>query len=247
LRAPELGYAWWQHGVTDSNGEFRFASLGMARVLLNATHSTLGMRSDVPIDLEGRDPSDAFVIVLAPTDRIRIRCMDGATPVSALQVRFFAEQCEFHVGSFVTGLDGRAESGPVAHGRFRVSLQQAGVWPVVAVVESRADASTVDVAVKQLGDIEMRFTRIGGAPVVGASVELRSEEFAKSLSEWIDEGRVAAPPHGLETDADGRWSATGLPHGRYSWNVHAPDGGTASGDLVIPPRGLGRHEATVAQ
>jgi hypothetical protein len=244
LRAPQLGFAWWQHGVTDARGEHRFPSLGMPNVLINLNHPTLGMRADIEIDLERRSRDKPVVLTLDAHEHVRIRCIDGDTPVPALQVRYFAERCDFCVGSFVTGMDGRAESGPVAHGAFRFSIDQPGVWPASAVIDSRADEAANDVQVMRVGGLELIATRVSGEPLAEAAIELINEQMYTSVSSWIESGLVKRPSNGLATGTDGRLVVDGLPRGSYRWTLRGPGGESGSGRVQVPPRDVAHVEVS---
>jgi hypothetical protein len=80
-------------------------------------------------------------------------------------------------------------------------------------------------------------TEPGGRAIEGARLALRHQELGQDVDSWIAARLLARPQGGLVSDEDGRLVLARVPRGTYAWTWTAPSGESASGEVVLAPRG----------
>jgi hypothetical protein len=187
----------------------------------------LGKLVDVPPYSE-----DPIEIVFSPENAIELQLMDGLDPLPAVSCRLVEDHVSYTLPAAASDATGVVCWKAIGSGRFRVQVQQAGLWPPDASVEALPAGQRTEVQVRRLGDLDVSLARASGGSTAGMVLELESFEFQTSVATWIAEGRVTSSTGSLATDVQGRLSLTGLPRGTYAWSAEE-QGGTVD---VFPGR-----------
>jgi hypothetical protein len=163
--------------------------------------------------------SVAFDIeVVESTPRVLGRVSRAAerTPVDGAQVWIYAPGDLWVPSTIVaSGLDGYYRSPQLAPGTYVVAIggsAGSGLASEAHTVVVADGATTLDVALDEIGAIAGVVRGPGGAPIAGATVHV----FEASTS-WVPNATVV-------TGSDGSYSAVGLPPGSYRLAFRAPTG-----------------------
>jgi hypothetical protein len=232
-----IGVGWLLQVVTDSSGEVNFRSLGLKSVLINLSHPMHGSQLGIPVDVAKLSPNDVVVISLHAQCKLRLRLMDGPSPLPAVPARLYAENCNFELGTFTSDSVGRIESGPVAAGGYRIVIQHPGLWHVEHTLQVLESSVEQAIQVRRLGGLAVETRSVNGLPIAGVQIELLHQELGESISEWAAQGRILLSSGGLVTDSSGYAVLQGIPNGVYSWR--APIGQKLlSGEIAVPAKSI---------
>ncbi len=217
---------------TDENGCVTIPDPDCDRLIVSVYGQT--PRYGIEVSLDPKIPAVQDV-VLGPDATLRVRLLDGADALRGIWVWCEETNSGQALRSASTDSKGVAEWDGIREAKYRVVLDDQGLWHADAIVASTLDANTThDVQVRRVGGVEFEVRGSLGEPLADATVELVSNEFATNISTWISDGRLAAPTQGLATDLNGKLTLDGLPHGDYAWTVQTADGKSMTGSVTIP-------------
>lgn len=197
--------------------------------------STHGSGVGIPVRA-ARDADDVAQIVLDAECELQLAFVDGSEPLPWMKLFLFDSLASVELRDFIVDQRGEALLERLTRGRYRLVLDQPGIWRKVVDVEVSSKHSKLRVDVRRTGDLELLVVKPGGAPAAGVSLELDSVEFGESVGAWIAAGRVECPSGASVTDAAGRLVLRGLPRGEYRWSI-----GASSAVVSVPPRAVGRE------
>jgi hypothetical protein len=240
------GSGWYTTANTDAAGELELGPFEERRVVLSARLGNEGLAYGQVVELDP-DPARTTMVTLEPGPRSLLRLLELGMPRAGVHVAYrhaaAPNAVEFTYASDESGFI----KGPFcAPGLYELRINHRDFWP--ARLSLRIDGSSAPVAVElfSLGVLALTASDLGGRPIAGARLELSHRELGEGAGDWIAAGLLAPPSGGLTSDQDGRLVLTGAPRGTYLWKWTAPSGETASGEVVLPPRGKAEVAARIA-
>ena len=218
----------FQTGLTDDAGQFEVSWAIDGGLILDLEHGQVGIMQGVRASV-GPDRRDVEV-VLEPEARIKLRFLDGATPVPGV-LSFLQGSRGTQTASFPPADPaGLVPLKPLAAGDYRFTAQLPGYWPTAFELRAVPGASTLDQQIRRLGDLKTQVLSAEGSALENVVMDFEDLETSERASTWIREGRIEEAA--LRTDADGVVRLVGIPHGHYRW---IEGSGLASGDLIVHP------------
>ena len=133
-----------------------------------------------------------------------------------------------------TDLAGQAHWPGVAHGEYSVHLDRYGYWSGYQTIQFEGQ-SPVTLSFRRRGNLSAVITNSAGSSLSSVHLDLHSVEFNTTVAAWLGDGKLEASAASLQSDAQGRVHATGIPHGVYRWTATAADGSTGFGEIIVPP------------
>ena len=111
----------------------------------------------------------------------------------------------------------------MAAGSYLVQITSGGFWPDTFTLYAPDPGQQQVLEVRRLGSIRVEFTR-EGQPMKGFAVDFISEERGTRASEWVAAGRAKVGASGLQTGPDGTVTLSGIPNGKYAFQISLPGG-----------------------
>lgn len=234
LIGSDLAPTWSSFYVTNADGNCTLEGISLDSVGVSLWHPDHGVTAVQVIDLPRE--LKPLELVLDARLALRVRVMDHATPLSGIELRACnLARFEEGLSNGASDPEGLATWGAVGAGAYEVSVVHPGIWPDHVRVDVAENSQPAPFQVRRLGNVAFSVTTTLGNPVVGARFELESVERDQSVQEWIEQGAVPAPVHGMRTDEDGRLIVAGLPNGPFRYRVVLPSGATIDGTVTVPP------------
>ncbi len=223
---------WTRTRVADANGELVLGPFTRPRVRVDLSHPDHGRVFAQEVLLATGSVAE---LVLDARASLKLRLVDGATPLDGVDVRVYHEPGGVFVAGRSSGSDGRVELAGVAVGTYALVVQQDGYWRTELEAEADLGAGFRDVQVRRLGTADVALRSADGAPLAGVPVELTSVEFGETWSDWVAAGRAPAPVQGFLTDARGGIRAADLPRGDYVLRAALPGGEVVERTIPVAP------------
>lgn len=226
---------WFARFFVDADG---YASMPLGQlddlhaVVNSPTH---GSGTRIPVRMP-RSADDAAEIVFDTSCELRLSFSDAGEPLPWMKLFLFDPGATVELRDFVVDERGEARHEKLTKGAYRLIVDQPGLWRKVVDLEVESRRSEVTVDVRRTGALELEVRRAGDVAAAGMPIELVSEEFGDSVSEWLAAGRVRGAAQGLVTDASGRLELRELPRGRYRWSC-----GASNGVLDVAPGAVARE------
>lgn len=228
--------------IVDSAGEAHVQGLPAQNLLVHIDHPTWGVCPQIPVDLHS--PSDgAIELEFKVEDSLPIVLMDMGSPAPRVQCKLrIAGSSRSAAFPQESDAAGRVDWGPLGAGDYVLSATHPEYWPVERELHTSSENQVVQI--RRRGGITLAVDSLSGRHE-GLAVDLVSSEFGASVRAWIEAGLVEASSESLTTDADGRLSVQGLPHGTYRWQILSAEGpvhgltevlpgGTATEQVAVP-------------
>ena len=224
----------WGFSVTpDANGVVKVRGFD-APVVLATLMMTDAVASDLPVEL-GLGGEEPIEVVVDASSRLELRLLDGDHPLTGIRAFLRRWKGGQMVVNSLSDASGDVDFHHVAQGGYIVEVNLPGYWPTVLEVEASPEVPSYVMQVRRLGSLQVVVSR-DGAPLAQAGIELRSEEFDVSLSEWVSQGRVEVSSPDLASNSKGEIVVHGIPHGNYKWTARSPEGTQRSGEVLVRPR-----------
>lgn len=226
---------WFARFFADADG---YASIPLGQlddlhaVVNSPTH---GSGTQIPVRMP-RSADDAAEIVFDTECELRLSFSDAGEPLPWMKLFLFDPNATMELRDFVVDQRGEAKLEKLTRGTYRMIVDQPGLWRKVVDVNVDSTRTAVTVDVRRTGALELELRRAGDVAAAGAPLELVSEEFDVSVSEWLAAGRVRGASQRLVADASGRIELRELPRGRYRWSC-----GSANGAIDVPPGAVARE------
>jgi hypothetical protein len=217
----------------DSRGTAEFRGLDLDSVRICAHEAGLGL-SRKDIQLSTSKVLDVEMI-LGDGEDLVVVVSDGDDLVVGAELRAVPDG--FKTDSVLSGSTNQkgTKTWPsIAHGDYRIRLSRYGYWPTTHTIHFTGQPST-PLPIRRRGKLEAIMTSQSATPIPGALLTLHSAEFDTTVAAWLAEGKLESSAAALQSDAEGRVFAHGIPHGVYDWTATAPDGSRATGRITIPP------------
>jgi hypothetical protein len=234
----EADVGWLLQVVTDSAGEVIFRSLGLDRVFVNLSHPMHGSRAGIPVDLSQLSAEEVVTLPLDAQCKLRLRLVDGSSPLPAVPIRLYSGECKFEIGVFTSDSAGRVEAESISSGLYRVVIQHPGLWPFDRILQVSGHSSEQSIEVRRLCGLAVETRTSGGVPIAGVPVDLIYTESGESVSQWVAQGRINLPSNGVLTNGSGRALIEGIPNGLYSWSASIGKE-VLAGQIAIPAKSIG--------
>jgi hypothetical protein len=230
------GGPYTQGETTDSQGECDFLGLPVRTLLAGIVHDTLGNVWGLPFDSPS-DPDNEWVeLEFVPNASVEVRLVDGDAAIEGIACQLQDSVGRLPVTVWATSdANGRIRWSRLGVGQYRLIHAHNDYWPIDAEVNARTEARSTPIQVRRLGEARFTVRNSAGAPVVGQTIRIRSEEFGADVGDWMRDNRVRAEPATLVTDSNGSLTVSGLPHGLYRWQIDSSE--LPLGGLFEVPRG----------
>jgi hypothetical protein len=226
---------WIESGDTDKYGDCKMSGLPIAQLVVHLYSPAHGRKNDILVDVPDADSSAK--LILDAVAMMRIRLVDGSTPLPGVNLKLLTMTSFICFGPFATDASGWVSWGPVAEETLTVSVDHPGYWPTKVKVQTTKGDQYTDVQVRRCGSVGFQCKRLIGGPARDVAIHLRSVEFDADVSDWVAAGLVKAPSS-LLSDAEGLCRIDGLPRGSYRWTARSPSGIEQSGELTVAPKAL---------
>jgi hypothetical protein len=219
---------WW---TTDADGRITISDPDCRSISITLT----GERSRNAWIVELRDDDDEQTIQLDADAALVVRLLDGAQPIPAVTVGAEEPTTATALGDRFSDAKGIVRWDSVGTTEYVVFVHGQGLWSQTSRFSSRApNEPPHDLQVRRVGSLGLTVRGSLGEPIAGASIELTSDEFGRTLSSWIESGQLPRDS-ARTTDVNGALLVGGLPHGTYAWTVTLPDGRAQSGQAEVLP------------
>lgn len=240
------GSGWYSTANTDAAGELELGPFEQHRVVLSARLGNEGLAYGQMVELEP-DPARTTVVTLEPGPRSLLRLSELGVPRAGVHVAYrhaaAPNAVEFTYASDESGFI----KGPFcAPGTYELRVNHRDSWPARPSLRIDGSGTPVELELFSLGVLEFTAADLGGRPIAGARLELAHRELGEEAGAWIASGLLARPSGGLTSDQDGRLILEGVPRGTYRWKWTAPGGESATGEVVLAPRGRAEVVARIA-
>lgn len=235
---------WGAEGITDSTGRVVLTLPPRTRLYLHARFNGGGGVADVELPAIRGDGRE-IELVIDPNAELVVRFSDRGHALSGIRAFLFGSRDVRSLSLQGSDASGIARSGPIGSGAYRLDVHEHDVWPILEPIEVRPGSNERAIELRRLGGLRLTVQLPGGVPVEGAAIRVQSSEFRADVAEWIAQRQIPQPAGGLATDASGELRLAGIPNGPYVFTILAPDGRTASGQLIVPPHGEGHASVTL--
>lgn len=222
---------------TDEKGRLALADVFAETLLLRVSVDVHRKTRTREVHLTESSPEDPIVIVADIESRLRARLSERGHPATGVAVELFEPGAAYVMLPGTSDDDGLVEIPYLSAGEYLLRPTGAGYWPRFTPVVASEDPDPTPIEVRRIGTARLQVTQ-GGAPVVGARIEIVSSEEGVPVSEWIEQGLARVDGGELVTDQQGELVVAGLPNGPYAWSVARPDGAPWQGTFTVPPHAL---------
>jgi len=236
---------WLQQVTTDAEGLCSIAPALSSTLYVSLYHFSLGLQPSTLVDLGNSDLTPKE-LVLDPTLGLEILLLERQTP--AARVDLWAEDSQgivYGLGSASSNEEGIVTWAPVGKGGYRIEVHQPGYWPSSQEIRLDAEVAPIPIQVRRLGSAEFQANNGLGNALPDLEIEMRSTESGETLSEWLLDGRILAPPSGVRTNSEGYLRLDGLPNGPFHWRATSLNGDVLEGEVIVPPNGLGHADISI--
>ncbi len=229
-------YPLWRRAVSDSNGICTVEGASRMEAFAGIQHSELGEAWEIPVQL-AQGSAQVTELELKADHSLRLRVLDGETPVSGVECRPCAVSNRnvdvAHARK--TDTNGLVQFDKLSAGTYGVDLSSPEIWTRDIEVTVGPGGSPETVQVRRLGGAQFQVETASSQPLSGAAVSLTSIEFGEPLTSWVHNRLIDANPASLLTNESGVLDLSGLPRGSYKWRVTSAQGWTQEGELIISP------------
>lgn len=215
-------------GTTDATGTLVLHGLPDEGVSVSVSHPVKGVLADAPVEF---DADGGVTLVLDAGARAAVQLTTGGQPLTERTCYLYSGRTRFPCGPATTDERGVARWTGLSAGDYVVEFEESGYWPVSEEISTERDDPAV-IPVRRLGGVELVLRNTAGLRATGIALEIRSIDFACSISTWAEARRLELPPAGLVSDEEGLLRISGLPEGSYSWSG---DEGRVGGDFAVQP------------
>lgn len=224
---------WSSYQRTDQAGECEFRGVALGAVLLHVFHTEMG---SAYLELDGVPPGgETLVLRHDARARLRVRFVDGTTPLPSILARSYAEDGVWEMLELLSDQRGEVESRLVNEVPIAVEIDQLGIWSARATFTARESTEPHTLQLRRTASIVVQTRAASGAAVSNAAIELRSLEFGDDVAEWLASGRISASSSQMRTDLQGELHLDGLPNGDYAWTCAPAGGEHSTGTLSLAP------------
>jgi hypothetical protein len=215
--------------TTDAQGTFNLLGIDPQPLLLTVRRGRDSWGGVHPIDMNSQE--DPLVVVVDESAQLSVRLLERDQPAVGVGALLYdGEQAALKTTSDGAG---QVHFGRIAPGDYSLVIEAAGYVRSGAPFSTRVEASELTLQVRRTGNLRLHASR-GGLSLSGARLELTYGELPELLLAWAEDNGIDLSQ--LLTDSTGNINLTGLPNGKYHWQLMS---GTAlvEGNANVPALG----------
>ncbi len=243
VRTPGNPTGWGVTQVTDNAGVIVLEGLQMRSAAAYVSTPEF-YANDVPIPLDG-PRNETVEVVIDVAGHFDLQLVDGDVALAGVGAALSRELEGLTLIRSVSDPRGHVEFDSLTPGSYQVRVDAPGYWRAQIGVDARVDSPRYVLQVRRLGTIRFAIESAGFSPA-GARLELVSDEYGESVSDWLAAARISSSSGSMATDADGVLVLYGLPHGEYSWRMEDPGGRVVEGRAQVLPQDVQQVRVGIA-